>query len=302
VRAGRVPAPEPEVLKAASEIRTVGVIVGPYRNLTTLTASILSLHPACVVLNHARSRVLQGRADFIKRQTDESLTHFSAKALSACGSGQRGEYGGSIRFSHAFDRPALAHRYDARFGSQDMTERTATSLIWKESQDVTTRLRSRRVDPGRLLESMPRLRLILPVRHPLDCAHSNVKTGHAWRIPGVDPRDALDVMDGILREFAWFERLSEAHPSQTYIYFQDDAADGVSEGLGRLLDLPDDDQWRDDVSAAYEVSGTKYSYGERAIDAFHRSLERHFAPRSSMAERLRRMVAAAETAHEVAAR
>ena len=47
-------------------LRTVGLILGPYRNLTTLTASVLSLHPECQALNHAGPRLLKGRLDFIQ--------------------------------------------------------------------------------------------------------------------------------------------------------------------------------------------------------------------------------------------
>ncbi|MHB8529324.1 MAG: hypothetical protein ACYC8V_07420, partial [Caulobacteraceae bacterium] len=38
-------------------VRRTAVILGPYRNLTTLTASVLALHPQCQVLNHASDRI-----------------------------------------------------------------------------------------------------------------------------------------------------------------------------------------------------------------------------------------------------
>ena len=41
-----------------SQLRSVCLALGPYRNLTTLTAGILSLHPQCQVLNHAGVRLL----------------------------------------------------------------------------------------------------------------------------------------------------------------------------------------------------------------------------------------------------
>ena len=49
-----------------NRVRRTAVLLGPYRNLTTLTASVLALHPQCQVLNHAGGRLLRrGALDFI---------------------------------------------------------------------------------------------------------------------------------------------------------------------------------------------------------------------------------------------
>jgi len=40
-----------------NNIESVCITLGPYRNLTTLTASVLFLHPNCKVLNYAARRV-----------------------------------------------------------------------------------------------------------------------------------------------------------------------------------------------------------------------------------------------------
>ncbi|MCW5878805.1 MAG: hypothetical protein KIS80_08075, partial [Anaerolineales bacterium] len=42
-------------------LESVCLFLGPYRNLTTLTASMLSLHPECQVLNHAGTRVFPNK-------------------------------------------------------------------------------------------------------------------------------------------------------------------------------------------------------------------------------------------------
>lgn len=48
------------------DVRAVCLALGPYRNLTTLTASVIALHPNCQVLNHGWSRVAgKGKLNFL---------------------------------------------------------------------------------------------------------------------------------------------------------------------------------------------------------------------------------------------
>jgi len=41
-----------------SDIKTICLVFGPYRNLTSLSATMALLHPNCQVLNHAQRRIL----------------------------------------------------------------------------------------------------------------------------------------------------------------------------------------------------------------------------------------------------
>lgn len=46
------------------DIKKLIVPLGPYRNLTTFTAAIFTLHPQCLALNHAGKRLLNNKTDF----------------------------------------------------------------------------------------------------------------------------------------------------------------------------------------------------------------------------------------------
>ena len=87
-----------------STVDTLVCLAGPYRNLTTLTASIAALHPNCQVLNHAQERILPHReVDFFSNYSLERWTQFLQYSLSLSVGGERGRNGGSILHSHAFD-------------------------------------------------------------------------------------------------------------------------------------------------------------------------------------------------------
>jgi hypothetical protein len=67
--------------------------LGPYRNLTTLTASVLFLHPNCQVLNHAGNRIFgDEELDFIANYNNEIFEAFTRYAIYISQKGTRGDY------------------------------------------------------------------------------------------------------------------------------------------------------------------------------------------------------------------
>ena len=62
---------------SVDNINSIVCLLGPYRNLSTLTASIAALHPNCQVLNHAGEKILNNDSlDFFLTTQALSLIHF----------------------------------------------------------------------------------------------------------------------------------------------------------------------------------------------------------------------------------
>jgi hypothetical protein len=277
------------VSSPTNDLRTVGLILGPYRNLTTLTASVLSLHPECQVLNHAGKRLVQGKRDFIGHFDSRHFDRFCQAALEASTGGRPGGYGGSIQLSHAFDRQKMRDLYQERYGDQSIKD-SVKVLVWKDSGDVTKRIRE---EPDRIFELIngePRLRYLLPVRHPLDCAQSNVRTGHAQGIDGVDPNDVAAVLDRIIEAIGWFGTLMQSYPDRFFMFFQNDELSDIANGLVKTLELSDDPQWRDAMVDAFEVQGTKYDWAPELYKAFDDSVSRYLGDLPDVAKRISELV------------
>ena len=86
-------------------IRSVCIMLGPYRNLTTLTAGIVFLHPNCQVLNHAALRVLPVKpVNFFQNHSQATFDNFIQYAIYLSQSGRREDWdlGGTLTVSHAF--------------------------------------------------------------------------------------------------------------------------------------------------------------------------------------------------------
>lgn len=268
-------------------LKTVGLILGPYRNLTSLTAAALSLHPHVQVLNHAGSRLLTRRRNFLRHADPARLDRFIAAALGASTWGKRGTFGGSIQLSHAFDRENVRETYRRRYGEQTMKD-DVRCLVWKESGRVTTLLRESDDGIEDLTVVAPKMRYLQPVRNPLDCTRSNLRTDHAKLVPGVKDLNPESVLDAIVENISWFAMSAEKHPERFFMFFEDDPVDTVIDGLVRVLELDDDDTWRRDAAGVFVVSGKPYEHAPEMHRALRRSVERHVID-PELAQRLLRL-------------
>jgi hypothetical protein len=259
-----------------SGIETVGVILGPYRNLTTLTAGVLALHPACQVLNHAGMRILPWRMLNIFRGCGpKKMDRFKRYAVSVSAGGQRGDYGGSITYSHAFTRQPMAGLYRRRYGDRLVKPRIR-SLVWKESLRVANQMRRRGTDIDVLLEQAPGLRFILPVRSPLDTARSNMRTGKTAIFPGLGEDAGLEeTVTAVLEELLWFADLTRGREDFFLHYFQHSWNRDTLHRLAAFLSLDPEEGWIRDALEVFRVS-SRYEYTEPQLDHYRAEVRRLF--------------------------
>jgi hypothetical protein len=178
-------------------------------------------------------------------------------AAYASESGVRGEYGGDIRHSHAFFLEPM-RQAEARL--RGAARGPARSLVWKDSHLVGNFLRAARVDVARLLQRNDKLRFLLPIRDPIDCAIANLRTGHvdffreSHGLSRGSPVEA--VVAAVLDEIAWFVALRESsgRPEKFLIYFEHEIGKDVLEKMLRFLGLPRDETYLAAAGAAFKVS------------------------------------------------
>ncbi len=267
-------------------VETVAVILGPYRNLTTLTVGIAALHPNCQVLNHAGQRILPfKKLNFFKNQSRVTFTRFLKYAIYSSGGGKRGDYGGSITYSHAFTRPKLKELYRARYGDK-LVKDNIKCLFWKESLRVSNYIKKRRIDLISLIDKTPELRFIMPVRNPLDCAKSNLKTGHARFIRGLNERAGIkETVSAILDEHLWFLKLKDERDKNFFYFFQNDLSKDALGDFASFLRIEPDEKWLDDAMAVYNLKSS-YSHPPDLIEHYKSEVEAKFGYYTKFAEKL----------------
>ena len=231
----------------------LALLLGPYRNLTTLTASVLSLHPECQVLNHAADRILADPAvNFFADPRPEVLERFITAAVAASAGGRRGDFGGSILHSHAFDNDRLRELYAGRYGDATI-KREATRLVWKDSMRIQRLLMAK---PGlfeRLCEVFDDFRFILPIRAPADCAASNLQTGHIAHLGGSRHDSPQAAIDRILDAHAFVLALADQRPDRIFVFTQEEAGTRTFEEMAAFLGVAPEARWLGDVSTAWQM-------------------------------------------------
>jgi hypothetical protein len=230
-----------------SRLRTVCLFLGPYRNLTTLLASILHLHPTCQVLNHGAVHVLTNESmNFLADYDDCKFDRFCRFAMAHSQKGERGGQGGSITLAHSFDRGPVGDTFRRRYGDQ-LLKPSVETLVWKDPGAVTAFLGNRRIDVRQLLQLNAKLRFFLPVRNPLDCARSNVEKGYFWVMGSRDGFDVEGSLRGILRHLAWFRALRREFPDRFLDVFEFDVNDASFRAMCEFLLIDADVTWLDDA-------------------------------------------------------
>lgn len=226
-----------------SSCRSVCLALGPYRNLTTLTASVLFLHPQCQVLNHAGKRIFCTESDFLEEYTAHRVDNFIRHAIELSATGERGAYGGSITLSHAFDGQ---HRMKELFEQARLpiVKQDIRAVFWKESHRTANLIRERGVDLSALFATDPRPRFLLPIRYPLDCAVSNIKSGHVQFFNGLtDPKNLTAVCDAVLDEILWVIQLAAQFPGRFFHFYEHAIDDDMLLEMERFLELDHHQGW-----------------------------------------------------------
>lgn len=272
------------------EVDTIAIILGPYRNLTTLTAGLLALHPNCQVLNHAGMRILQWHnLNFLKNPARDVVERFKKYAVYISGRGQRGDYGGSITFSHAFTYPNMSNLYKKRFGDK-LVKDNINSILWKESLRIANLIKKNGIDVSALISRIPELRFLTPVRNPLDCAKSNMKTGKTEIFDELkEEAQAEQTVSAILDEHKWFLDLKEDNDEHFFYFMQHDFNQNMLQELARFLKLSPDEEWTRDAMDVYDMKSS-YEHSDKLIDHYKNEVKIKFKKHPAFAEGLLKFV------------
>ena len=272
-----------------TDCQTVCLTLGPYRNLTTLTAATLFLHPNCQVLNHAGSRIFgNSEVDFLTDFTKEKLDRFTQFGIKISTEGKKGDFGGSITLSHAFDQKHEMKNIHEKSGV-GLLKKNIKSLFWKESLKTSILIQSRNIDLGNIFDEDERLRFLMPIRNPFDCALSNLKTGQASVFIGLNNQSSLiEVLQAILKEIHWFANLQSEYPERFFSYLEHEISPKMLTNLATFLKLNPAESWVTNATSAMQLKHSNYSYDQDTINWYQKCVENNFTQFPALAAGLLR--------------
>jgi hypothetical protein len=223
------------------KVNTVCMTMVASRNLTTLFASACMMHPQIQVLNHCSSINRDEKTNFLAQYTDQKLSNFINKVVDINHQSLKipGE-GGVITKAHAFNSDEkMRELYYSRFASEKKPE--LKSIVWKDSAKNTAILQT--VNVSRLLYNTDRLRFILTLRNPMDCATSNSSPGYNtnFRMPNKEA-----ILDELFERYLWFFDLQKKHPKNFMTFFEYEPDDKLLDRLQGFLMIDNDERWKKD--------------------------------------------------------
>jgi hypothetical protein len=215
----------------------------------------------------------------------KTADNFLRYAIAISTKGKRGKTGGSILHSHAFDeKHKLGKLYRQHFGDT-LVKDDIQCLFWKESLRTSLHIRNNNIDLATLLAQEPRLRFLLPIRNPLDCAISNLRTGHAKLFGlGKNP-DTEMVLTAILDEILWVKGLQEQHPDRFFYFSENSFTADTARRLAEFLDLDPSPAWISVVQEAFEID-KHYDYPLELLDFYEARIEESFSEWSGLQRQL----------------
>ena len=260
------------------KVQTICLILGPYRNLTTLFSSIVFLHPNCQVLNHAGSRIYGNKSvDFLSNHSSKTIENFIRFSIEISSKGERGSYGGSITFSHAFESRTIKDLYSNNFKQKMKKNNSTKSLIWKESLHNTNIIRSDKFDLSGIIKKEKKLRFILPIRNPLDCTLSNIKTGHASILNGIGEKStSFDVLEKIIDEIHWFILNEKKYPSRFFYFFENDISEKLFIDIAHFLKVYPNQNWITNAKKGFIVR-SKYEHNDNFVRFYKKLFYKKFS-------------------------
>jgi hypothetical protein len=253
--------------------------MGPNRNLTTLTASVLAMHPHCQVMSHGGQRVLPvEELNFLDGYTEKKFINFCHFALVMSQTRGKGGLGGSITITHPFrHHPVIRRTYRKRYG-RAMIKEEVRCLVWKEAHMVDDFVRQNHVDLDSLLKKNERLRLLLPIRNPLHVAKSFfVNEGFRFTFYNQFPPDDFrpfvkDILDRMKETIL----LQKSNPNQVFIFFENEISSDLLKQLAAILRISDDERWIEDSLRCFDVRPPAYTFSKEIIDYFDQQITQLF--------------------------
>lgn len=260
-------------------VNTVCMTIVASRNLTTLFASLCMLHPEIQVLNHFPSINQDPKTNFLVSYDDQKLRNFARKVDQVNRDSLKiPREGGVVTKAHAFNSDDdMRKAFFNRFASEHKP--SFKSIVWKDSYRNTLALEKCNID--RLLSQTDKLRFIVTVRNPMDCAVSSSKSRGYSQYFREGSKEAI--LSELFEKYEWFFDLQDRYPEYFMSFFEFDPDDELLNKLQDFLMVENDERWKQDFLRLWKMKSTydhsaefKAQYMSIVKDMKHKDLREKF--------------------------
>jgi hypothetical protein len=189
--------------------------------------------------------------------------------------------------AHAFDDDGLRQLYQSRYGSEALKP-GAKLLFWKESMRIQLHITQQVGGFPALIGNLPQLKFVLPVRHPVHCAKSNIKTGHSRLLAPRRHDDFPLILARILDNLRWVLTDPLFNDGNRFVLWENELNQAGMLRLARFCGLDEDAEWARGVEAYVSIKDRPAEADEVAL--YRNLVAEKFSDLPDAATRLRAFV------------
>ncbi len=142
------------------------------------------------------------------------------------------------------------------------------------------------MDFDELFQKNEKLRFMMPVRNPVDCALSNIKSGHSVALTkSTENTSYTEVLTAILLELRWFFQLQQKYSDRFFCFFENTFNSEVIHQLAHFLKIEPEKRWVDDVITNYNIRHP-YQHTPNMINIHEKLVNRYFESHPAIRKKL----------------
>lgn len=218
--------------------KSICLFLGPFRNLSTLVGSYLSLHPNCQVLNHGWGE-LPKENNFLVNYNDGNIEYFIDFVMRNSNTTDKI---GSMTTSHAYkSNNNFIKEYKKQF-NESLIKENIMSYVWKEGGRISRELRKNGLIE-KIISDNKDIKFIRPVRNPLRCAISNIERKHGKHFVLKEEEVSIaDFITELMDEYEWIYKLQKKYPENFFFLHENDIHNGLEKVQG-FLNIGYSNEW-----------------------------------------------------------
>lgn len=200
--------------------------------------------------------------------------------------GTRGGYGGDVRLSHVFDSNSLKQIYFENFGDRVLAEnKNITTLLWKDSMRITNYMLKSGINPGEIANKVPGIKFLVPIRNPIDCAVSNIKTGHDRHLIPQNDINEETVIYRILDLLRWFDDQSRIAPDSFFFFTEREMNNETAKKMCQFIGIEYRNYWGNSILDNLNIR-SGYSHNRMVKASYKEMIKNIFSVKNPIREKL----------------
>jgi hypothetical protein len=249
-------------------VKSICILTVAVRSLSTLFSSACMLHPNITILNHYPLINTNNKTNFLLDYSDKKVKNF----IQTVDDINRNEThvpskGGVITVSHAFKKGNMSEVFYERYSKAE--KENVRSIIWKDGSRNMSVIKKINVES--VISKNKRIKFLMIIRNPMDCATSNSKPGYNQNFR---KKDKFSILEELFERYNWSFKMEKKYPNNFFHFFEHEIGNDLLDNIQDFLKVPRDNQWREDFKKVWVIL-SKYNHENKFKNLYRQLINKY---------------------------